>query len=227
MSKLVLPLAGIGGASVAAAGGYMVFGRDNKSITPKVEETFKSKYSQAILSDNSDLWASKLEALKGNGNPVHQKLAEAKKKAQSETKGAEPSQAKQLLIDGCKEIYESKLKDSPYAQDFKSYCAKTIKDGITGTWLAGGHTGSGTKWDQGLTNLKSQNNDNLDSLLKDLKGKLPSDSGTTTFDDSHRQSLKDWCETSQKEIFMGETDPRFINSKSYCLEATQASPQPA
>ncbi|AEW45584.1 hypothetical protein MHC_03620 [Mycoplasma haemocanis str. Illinois] len=222
MGKLLLPLAGIGGISAAAVGGYIVFGRDNKAISTMKEATFKSKYSQAILPNESNLWASKLEALKGDGNPIHKKLEEAKKKAQTETGGTSQPQAKQLLMDGCKAIYDSQLKDSPYEKDFKSYCSKTIKDGITGTLLAGGHTGSGTKWDQGLTNLKDKSNEKLDSALRDLKGKLTSGS-RTTFDDSQRQSLKNWCEASQKEIFMGETDSRFINSKLYCVESATVS----
>ncbi|CBY92850.1 hypothetical protein HF1_08420 [Mycoplasma haemofelis str. Langford 1] len=180
MSKFALPLMGLGGA----AGGYMIFGKGDKA--PE-EESFRSRYSHAILQDNDGLWATKLTTLKGEGSPVHQKLIDAKAKAADAEQ-----QAKSLLIEGCREIYDSKLSGSLHENDFKSYCSRTIKDGIQGTWITESHTVTGSntnKWNQKLTSLKDHNEESgkvLDSKLKELKGQLSGGASSTNWDDTKR-----------------------------------------
>ncbi|AEW45544.1 hypothetical protein MHC_03420 [Mycoplasma haemocanis str. Illinois] len=216
MSKLTLPLIGLGGASTAAVGGYMFFIRGEKST---VEKTFRSTYSQAILKENDNLWSTKLAALRSEGNPIHKTLIDAKAKVTTSEQ-----QAKSLLVEGCRKIYDSKLSDSLYEKDFKTYCSKTIKDVIQGTWISEAHDGSGshTKWNQKLTSLKEHAEATkgvLSKGLQTLKGQLSSEASSTNWDDAKRKVLKDWCDASKKEIFMGETDSRVLNSKSYCLES--------
>ncbi|AEG73126.1 hypothetical protein MHF_0862 [Mycoplasma haemofelis Ohio2] len=149
MNKL-LPATGAIGASVAAAGGYMLLGKESEFNTTKVSETFTERYSKAVLSDEDPLWDSKLTALESNGHPVHTTLIEAKS-----TIKQDKTRAKQLLVEGCKEIYASQLESSLHASDFKSYCAKTIKDGMQGTWISEDPTGRGTKWDTALLSFES------------------------------------------------------------------------
>ncbi|CBY92804.1 hypothetical protein HF1_07960 [Mycoplasma haemofelis str. Langford 1] len=218
MSKLMLPLAGIGGASAAGLGGYMLMKGNEKAPAIQKEETFRTKYSQAILGDTDDLWNTKFDTLKGTGQPSHQKLKDAKTK--SGVSGPE-TEAKELHKQGCREIYDSEIKSSLYLTDFQTYCSKTIKDAIdkSKNWIsseAGSTTGD---WDSQLTQLKSHDETNkgaLDSKLKTLVDKLKQDSHSV--DEADRKAIKEWCDSTQKEIFMGESDHRFSHSQLYCIK---------
>ncbi|AEG73196.1 hypothetical protein HF1_08600 [Mycoplasma haemofelis str. Langford 1] len=208
MSKFVLPMMGVGGASAAAAGGYMLLKENNHPQVQK-EETFNSKYSKAILEESSDLWESKFQALKESNSLKHPTLKKAKEK-----------EAKDLHKQGCREIYASPLNDSPYLEDFKTYCAKNIKDAMdkAKTWISQDESDT-THWNPKLKNLKehdSNKNKTLSKGLEDLKASLSGVTGEAWTED-HRQKLKDWCDASQTEIFIGEGDSQFEHSKLYCL----------
>ncbi|CBY92818.1 hypothetical protein HF1_08100 [Mycoplasma haemofelis str. Langford 1] len=214
MSKLTLPLLGVGGAGIASAGGYMIFSEKGYTQTKK-SETFRSRYAPAILGVEDKLWDSKFTSFKQSGNPKHPTLASAKSKSSS----AEDSEAKDLYKRGCQEIYDSAWEDSSYFDDFKSYCVKTVKEGIgdSKTWINEETTNKG-KWDTKLTSLKTHNqtqNKVLDKKLEDLKTQL---SNISEFQESHRKLLKEWCSSSQGEIFMGNGDPIVTHSTLYCVE---------
>ncbi|CBY92802.1 hypothetical protein HF1_07940 [Mycoplasma haemofelis str. Langford 1] len=212
MGKFLLPAAGIGGAGAAGVGGYMIF--KDKPVQP--ETTFRTHYSEAILKDNDALWDSKFTTLKDNGQPAHQKLAAAKTKFSS---NAADEEAKRLHKEGCQDIYDSKLEKSNYLEDFKKYCSKTIKDGVTGTWITQASTET-AKWNPQLTKLKSHDNSKnqaLDSTLKVLKEQL-STGAETQWDNDKRNALKQWCDGIQGEIFMGSSDSKFTHAQLYCVE---------
>ncbi|AEG73137.1 hypothetical protein MHF_0875 [Mycoplasma haemofelis Ohio2] len=215
MSKLLLPALGLGGASVAAAGSYAFLSEKKDPVIQK-EETFRSKYSQAILESTSNLWDTKFTSLKDGSKPSHPTLILAKDKSgKTETE----SEAKALHKQGCQTIYESKINDTTYLSDFQTYCAKNLKDAITKTWIADANTESG-KWNTKLGSLKDHNSKTnlaLDDKLTTLKGQLSKVSGNS-WTDEHRKSLKDWCDESQKSIFMGENDGSFKHAQLYCVE---------
>ncbi|AEG73147.1 hypothetical protein MHF_0889 [Mycoplasma haemofelis Ohio2] len=216
MSKLTLPLLGVGGAGIASAGGYMIFSEKGDTHTKK-PETFRSKYAPAILGVEDKLWDSKFTSFKQSGNPKHPTLASAKSKSSP----TEDSGAKDLYKRGCQEIYDSVWEGSSYFDDFKSYCAKTVKEGIgnSKTWISEEATTKG-KWDTKLTSLKTHNqtqNKVLDKKLEDLKIQISSLT-EDKLEEKHRKLLKEWCSSSQGEIFMGNGDPIVTHSTLYCVE---------
>ncbi|AEW45504.1 hypothetical protein MHC_03220 [Mycoplasma haemocanis str. Illinois] len=211
MNKLLLSAAGIGGVGAAGLGGY-IFSRGKSTPT---ERTFRTHYFAAILQDNDSIWDSKFKSLKDNGQPTHPKLAAAKTKFSS---NAADEEAKLLQKEACREIYDSKLKESNYLSDFKKYCSKTIKDGVTGTWIAEESTDT-NKWNPQLTKLKDHNasiNKELDSTLRTLKEQLASGSDTQ-WDVNKRNTLKQWCDSIQGWIFRGNSDSKFIQAQLYCV----------
>nr|WP_052663340.1 hypothetical protein [Mycoplasma haemofelis] len=210
-SKYVMPSVALasGGAGAAGVGGYIALTKD--------KETFRSKYSKAILGEKDSLWDTKFEALKGNGTPVNKKLLDAKSKHSSDANAA-----KALHKQGCSEIYNSLVAESTYLEDFKSYCAKTIKDGISKpeTWISQEETQNNGKWDPKLTALKDHDEKKLGSLdetLKALKNKLTSGS-TSSWDADKRNGLKNWCKGIGGEIFEGEESVKFSHAKLYCTD---------
>ncbi|CBY92851.1 hypothetical protein HF1_08430 [Mycoplasma haemofelis str. Langford 1] len=214
MGKLLLPVLGAGGVGTAAVGGYILF-KDNFSSAPSPEKTFRSQYPNAILKGDSNLWDDKFKTLKDGEQPAHSTLVQAKSKAESSEE-----EAKDLHKRGCKEIYDSKLGGTAYLSDFQSYCSKNLKDAITTpkTWISDENTQSG-KWDNKLTSLSTHASQNgaLDEKLNALKTTL-SKISTKAWTNEHRKNLKDWCDASQKSIFLGEQDPRFIHVGIYCVE---------
>ncbi|AEG73186.1 hypothetical protein HF1_08490 [Mycoplasma haemofelis str. Langford 1] len=215
MSKSALPFFGVGGLGAASMGGYMFLkGERMQPIQTQQEVTFKSRYAKAILEEGSALWNTKFEALKGGSEPIHSVLKEAKSKASKEGE-----EAKNLHKKGCLEIYASNLKEISYLEDFKTYCARNIKDqvGNSKTWISGGED-NGSPWNAQLTKLKDHsktNNSPLDKTLGDLKNSLTGES--TSWDKDKRKVLKDWCDASQKEIFEGDTNFRFVHVGLYCF----------
>ncbi|AEG73175.1 hypothetical protein HF1_08380 [Mycoplasma haemofelis str. Langford 1] len=217
MNKLLLPLAGLGGAGAAGLGSYMLLKDKEEGNTTKQEATFRDKYSQAILNNESSLWTSKFTILKDGGQPKHPKLQQAKTKF---TVKSDDSDAQSLHKDGCKEIYDSKVEESIYFQDFKKYCSKNVGDGVTEAWITVDKKDS-SKWDPKLNKLKNHNEANqgaLDDVLKSLREKLTSGS-QSTWDEGKRGELKQWCDGVKSEIFMGDADIKFANSKLYCAGA--------
>ncbi|AEG73226.1 hypothetical protein MHF_0971 [Mycoplasma haemofelis Ohio2] len=216
MSKLLLPALGLGGASAAAAGGYALFsGRDNPSLPQ--EETFRTKYAKAILQDSDSLWDSKFTSLERGNQHTHPKLAQAKTQSSSNKETT-----KALHKQACREIYNSKVEGTTYLSDFQSYCSKNFKDATTSSkqWIADGHNQT-EKWNPKLTALSTLGEDQkgqLDGDLKTLKETL-SKVSNSSWEDSHRQSLKQWCDESQKAIFMGEEDEKFIQVGLYTVSS--------
>ncbi|AEG73128.1 hypothetical protein MHF_0864 [Mycoplasma haemofelis Ohio2] len=210
-----LSLAGVGGLGASGLGGYFLLrNQENEIPYIKAGDTFKNRYSQAILEEGSELWESKFNALRQGAEPTHPTLIKAK--AQVTPKEQD---AKDLHKQGCQEIYESELQNSPHFQDFKTYCARNLKDGMgsSKSWIT--EDKSGTKWNAKLTSLKSHDegsNQALDSTLKNLKDSLPE--SNSSWDDNKREELKNWCDDAQKEIFMGEGDPWFVHAGLYCVE---------
>ncbi|AEW45552.1 hypothetical protein MHC_03460 [Mycoplasma haemocanis str. Illinois] len=210
MGKALTALVGITGASVAGVGGYMI---STRSGNVKTKDTFRTKYSKAILKDNDDLWNTKFDLFKGTHQPTNRKLVDAKSKHTSNA-----SEAKDLHKQGCKEIYDSPWQNSSHLKDFQTYCARNVKDMFTkpNSWIEEDAKTSG-KWDQKLTNLKSHEEDKkgaLDAGLRAVKDKL---SGNDSWDETKRNSLKSWCNEIGKEIFMGEEDIKFSNVTLYCV----------
>ncbi|CBY92894.1 hypothetical protein HF1_08860 [Mycoplasma haemofelis str. Langford 1] len=213
MSKLALPLVGLGGAGAAGLGGYTLFKKFEE--TPK-EQTFQDKYSHAILTAEDSLWTTKFKDLKDGSKPAHSKLVEAQTKFK--TSDSDP-EAQRLQKEGCQEIYNFPIKDSNYLQDFQKYCAKLIGNGVAGTWIVADNTNS-SKWDAKLNSLKAHDesqNGSLDEALEALKGKLnaASESG---LDNNKRGELKKWCDSVKGEIFIGDKDSRLTHAKLYCVE---------
>ncbi|AEG73124.1 hypothetical protein MHF_0860 [Mycoplasma haemofelis Ohio2] len=212
MSKLLLPLAGLGSATAAGVGGYMLAKGNNEST----EKTFRSEYSLAVLGDTNSLWDSKFEALKNSNQstPIQPELISAKAKFAVQTSHEE---AKRLQKEGCRKIYDSKIEGTAYLQDFQKYCSKTIKDGISEAWITQEKSDS-QKWDPKLTKLKTHNdseNGELDATLKNLKSQL-SGGTNNNWNDDKREVLKGWCDGVKGEIFIGDKDPKFIHAKLYC-----------
>ncbi|AEW45515.1 hypothetical protein MHC_03275 [Mycoplasma haemocanis str. Illinois] len=214
-SKFLIPSVVLAGSAVGA-GGYLLFSNQGKEhVKTNRPETFRSRYSKSILSEGDNLWDTKFEALKNNETPANQKLLDAKLKHTSDTNAA-----KKLHKQGCREIYDSPIKESIHLKDFKTYCAKTIKDGITKpeTWISQEDTKNTGKWDPKLTALKDhtdQKSGSLDESLATLKNKLSSGS-TRSWNESERNELKNWCKTVEGEVFEGEENIKFANAKLYC-----------
>ncbi|AEW45535.1 hypothetical protein MHC_03375 [Mycoplasma haemocanis str. Illinois] len=214
MNKLLLPLAGLGGVGTVGLGSYIFLKRKEENNITKQASTFRDKYSQAILTNESSLWASKFTLLKDGEQPTHPQLKEAKTKF---TTKADDEEAKSMHKEGCKDIYDSQLEESTYFQDFKKYCAKTIENGITESWITANKSES-SKWDPKLNKLKDHNETNqgeLDDALKTLKGKLTPNS-QSTWDENKREELKQWCDGLRGEIFTGDTETKFTHAKLYC-----------
>ncbi|AEG72653.1 hypothetical protein MHF_0377 [Mycoplasma haemofelis Ohio2] len=209
---LALSLGGLG-AGGAGIGGLL-------ALKPwESEETFATKYKHALLdtSKDSDSWKSKYEELKTK-DPAHPTLKKAATEAKKNPSSNEVA-AKQLLREGCKAIYESPYGDSKYKDDFKKYCSRNNKDASSGdAWNTDTtENNSGNKWDASLTSLKghdtSKNGDLVD-VLSQLKEEIKSKN--STFEKTYREKLKNWCESVQKEPFMGSDSLEFKNQELYC-----------
>ncbi|CBY92905.1 hypothetical protein HF1_08970 [Mycoplasma haemofelis str. Langford 1] len=215
MSKLSLPMLGLGGLGAAGLGGYSLLkGKNNPA---QKEETFGFRYSKALLRKESNLWDSKFNLLKEGTEPSHPTLKSARTKA---TSGGNDQEAKELHKKGCQEIYDSNLKNTSYLNDFKSYCAKNLKDemGSSKKWISEGASDT-TKWNAKLKSLLTHDeakNHVLDISLASLKKTLTGED--STWGDEKRKSLKEWCDASQKEIFEGKEDSRFVQADLYCIE---------
>ncbi|AEG73178.1 hypothetical protein HF1_08410 [Mycoplasma haemofelis str. Langford 1] len=210
-----------GGTATAVGGGVLVsksslFQDAPTPVTTKQKETFKQKYKFALFSEEDSLWDTRFSTFSNGKQPTHPKLTEAKSKSSSQA-----DDAKALHKQGCKAIYDSEIEDSPYLEDFKNYCSKTIKDGITGTWIEQNNT-QGDKWNPKLTSLKDHADAKdgvLDDKLKALKAKLTAaPSSSPNWDNDKRKELTDWCDAAKSSIFMGDEDSQVKHSKLYCVE---------
>ncbi|CBY93003.1 hypothetical protein HF1_09950 [Mycoplasma haemofelis str. Langford 1] len=176
---------------------------------PKVTDPYKEKYSFAILKDgDSALWDKKFKSLE-NANPTHETLRKATGSVGDE------STRKSHHKNGCREIYESSVKDDKYLDDFKKYCSKNNEDAIGGSWIAVGteDSVSPSKWNDKLKALKSKKDQETLQALKTLAGKV-----TDSPDKAQRDELKQWCDGQKSELFLGDNDPFTSGIKSYCID---------
>ncbi|AEW45289.1 hypothetical protein MHC_02115 [Mycoplasma haemocanis str. Illinois] len=209
MNKLAVSVVGVAGTSVAGFGGFMFL--KNKENT---QTSFAQRYKHALLTNDSNLWGSKLTSLK-SGVSSHFKLMEAAQKGKENNKDAE---ATQLLKDGCFLIYKESIKNSKYLDDFKKYCSKTNKEAGSGNWNSDDKNNS--SWNSSLDALKNhdtQQYGELDSQLLSLKTELSTKS--TPYDDNFRNKLKGWCELVKENIFEGAESKEFKQQEKYCRKA--------
>ncbi|AEW45333.1 hypothetical protein MHC_02335 [Mycoplasma haemocanis str. Illinois] len=207
MGKLVFVLASAAGVGATGVGGFLLMRKNNG---PKI--TFGERYKHALLSKTSDLWATKLLTLKKEA-PTHPKLLESFNKAK-ETNQDET--ATNLLKEGCDLIYQEPVENSNYQKDFKNYCSKTNKEASSKTW--NGENKNNNAWDTPLTNLKSHNVSEygeLNSKLATLKQEIGALT-VTTYSDSVREKLKNWCEEIQSNIYEGPESDEFKQQERYC-----------
>ncbi|CBY92897.1 hypothetical protein HF1_08890 [Mycoplasma haemofelis str. Langford 1] len=223
-------LAMAGGTATAVGGGVLVsksslFQDTPSPTTSQQKETFRQKYSSAILGSEDALWETKFSGLSGNAQPTHEKLKEAKTKHTSHS-----DEAKTLHKEGCQAIYDSEWEGSSYLNDFKSYCSKTVADAMkdVGTWIDQEGSVDG-KWNTKLTNLSKhdENQDGaLNDTLKNLKTSLtptPSAGTSSNWDANKRTTLNNWCKEVKVSVFMGDADTQFKHAKLYCVEEKAAS----
>ncbi|AEG72759.1 hypothetical protein MHF_0487 [Mycoplasma haemofelis Ohio2] len=215
MSKSALLGLGALGAGGAGIGSYLAF---KPSSSKEEVTTFAQRYKSAILNfkDNSPdatLWDSKFKTLSGK-QPVNQKLKEAASKIST----AE-DEAKNLYKQGCEEIYSHSIKDQTYFNDFKSYCSKTVKEGIKGEWI-NGDKGKADDWKPALTALNTHDSKTKGSLHKDFE-EIKKSLTPTEFTDDQRGKLKALCDSIGLEIFE-EDSVRVKNAQSFCVKATAA-----
>ncbi|CBY92389.1 hypothetical protein HF1_03810 [Mycoplasma haemofelis str. Langford 1] len=211
MSKLIPASLGAVGAGGAGIGGYMLLNPSENQKTEKVI-TFKEKYKGALLDLEGDkdsaIWESKFTLLK-SGSPHHPSLKGITTK--------EDTEAKSLHKQGCRDLYNSPADNNHYLEDFKNYCAKLIGDVVSGSWIEGEQTQTGTKWDGKLKDIKSKKDNLISSVLKELAGKLTS-SGET-FTENERKLLEGWCHARKKDLSQGEENSLLEEIKSYCISS--------
>ncbi|AEW45661.2 hypothetical protein MHC_04015 [Mycoplasma haemocanis str. Illinois] len=210
MSKvLILSLGGVGVAGVGTGALFILKPWESKVVT------FSDKYKYALLdtSKHDSFWDSKYTALKTNAGKKHTKLVKAYDEATKQTSPNE-LEAKRLMREGCKEIYESPVENSEYKDDFKNYCSKTNSEASsTQNWNSENTAdSSNNKWDTPLNSLKSHQEGLVDALFQ-LKTTL---SGGTSFNQSHRETIKNWCDGIKKEPFMGTDSLEFKNQERFC-----------
>ncbi|AEW45689.1 hypothetical protein MHC_04165 [Mycoplasma haemocanis str. Illinois] len=212
MSKnLILTLGGLGIGGVGAGGLLALRPWKSKVVT------FADRYKHSLLDtvkDNS-AWDNRYSFLK-TIKPKHPTLISAHIEA-TKTSSSNENEAKRLMKEGCKSIYKSPFENSEYWDDFKNYCSRTNGDASSGKEWNGEDTtsSSGNKWDASLTSLKSHeiSNGSLPSVLETLKAEIQS---KDSFEKTHRDSLKSWCDGVKKEPFMGPDSLEFRNQELYC-----------
>ncbi|AEW45161.2 hypothetical protein MHC_01475 [Mycoplasma haemocanis str. Illinois] len=207
MKRIAFISLGIAGTTGASVGSYFLVER-SKSFA------IKNKYPQALLNeaDDSTLWNQKYKIIK-DSTPHNDTLKKAVAKSKEVGKDDE---AKTLLKRGCFEIYESSYEDINSFSDFKNYCAKTNKDeSKNGTWNTDAvDKGSDNKWDKAIDALKSRkNSDKLDPVLERLKLEAMDNNPNVQ---NIRTKLKQWCEDTNNEVFMGKDSLKFENQESFC-----------
>nr|WP_045118484.1 hypothetical protein [Mycoplasma haemocanis] len=205
MVKGLIALIGTAGIGSIGIVGY--------SLMKSHEETFKSKYPNALLNKESDnnIWESRYTVLKGK-SPKFQLLKEvAQKNDDSPT-------SKSAHKEACLKLYDTSIKDTKYLEDFENYCSKHIEDVVSQGTLITDNKNTGTKWDTKLTTLKNLASTSVDFLPTKLK-ELKTTMGNQAINESHRESLKNWCDTAKTKIFLGSEDSDFKNFNTYCTHS--------
>nr|WP_052663347.1 hypothetical protein [Mycoplasma haemofelis] len=208
--SLMLSLGGLGAGGVGVGGLLATKPWESKKVT------FSDKYKHAILdtAKDDDIWGRKYTSLKAT-KPKHPKLIRAYTEATKQPPENE-QEAKRLLKEGCKAIYESPFEDSEYKNDFKSYCSKTNLDASPNQTWNSESTDSSSKWDASLKALKSHDINTKGSLVEVLVTLKSSIQSKDSFEKANRDSLKGWCDGVKVEIFMGSDSAEFKNQELYC-----------
>ncbi|AEG72819.1 hypothetical protein HF1_05000 [Mycoplasma haemofelis str. Langford 1] len=211
MNKVALTSLGAAGAAGTAVGGGMLA----KSYHNANSFTRK-KYKHAMLRLDSDaaIWDSKYAILKSSKDtPKNSTLSLALAKS----KDGEESKAKELLRQGCEEVYNSH-EEEKYFEDFKKFCAKTNKDvSSRTTWITGNDKSD--SWNAPLGTLKDYSGD-LEPYLLSVKNSLRKENNG--YQDAEREWIKGWCEDTQQELFdgtMGST--KLSNQDTFCTSNQQ------
>ncbi|CBY92486.1 hypothetical protein HF1_04780 [Mycoplasma haemofelis str. Langford 1] len=205
MNKSLMMGLGAAGAGGLGFGGYSL-------LKPK-EETFRSKYQHSLINKEGDnqIWESRYSTLKGK-SPKFQLLKEvAQKNDDAQT-------SKSAHKEACLKLYDTPTKDTQYFEDFENYCSKHIEDMVTGGTLIADNKNTGTKWDTKLTALKNLTGTSIDSLSEKLK-ELKTTMGDQAASETHRESLKNWCDATKTKIFLGAEDSTFKDVNTYCVHA--------
>ncbi|OAL10545.1 hypothetical protein A6V39_00575 [Candidatus Mycoplasma haematobovis] len=209
MSKALKAVVGLGFTGAAGTAGVTSY------IYMTSGETIRDKFSVALIkmdtSENS-IWDEKWKKLKVESAKVlsgNEKLKKAKDK--SATENADET-IRNLMKEGCKEIYDSKFtseKDNNF-QDFKAYCSLWFGDKLK-TFIADDTTtaGDNNKWKVKLDSLNSYTK----GLVSDLKNIR-----TGTGDVSAKKKLiKDWCDNQKEAILEATNSDRYVNISDICL----------
>ncbi|AEW45188.1 hypothetical protein MHC_01610 [Mycoplasma haemocanis str. Illinois] len=217
MGKVAYLTVGVAGAGGLSIGGLIAFKPwpHNNTEVSKVAVSIKERYSIALLDPSKDeaIWTKKYEILK-TSSPHNSALRAALEKSKEPNKNE--VEAKRLLKEGCKEIYESQVDDSAAFSDFKKICSKNNEDASkTGDWNTDEVTASNNKWDKALEALNKHNGNELDSQLSELKKEIKP-AQPTTFDQTLRTKVKNWCSSTRGEMFEGEYSIKFKNQEAFC-----------
>ncbi|AEG72642.1 hypothetical protein MHF_0363 [Mycoplasma haemofelis Ohio2] len=200
-AKLGLGFAGVAGASGA---GYL----GSKLIKGESKETFRTKYSKAIIdtTKDSDTWSKKLTALADtNSSPKNSKLVQAKQ-AKTTNSGSNDTS---LLRQGCEEIYSKEIGNDHDLQDFKNFCSFNNEDKIaSGKELIKSKEDFSSHWDS----FKGSNKESLYGGFKQVFEQK----GNNATDNDWQQKMWDECKKIASDIFFEEI-PNFT---SFCTKAT-------
>ncbi|AEW45148.1 hypothetical protein MHC_01410 [Mycoplasma haemocanis str. Illinois] len=204
MSKWIVLGIGSTGVVGASVGSYFLL----KPTT----ETFRVKYKNALLSKEGDssIWDSRHASLSGK-TPIYKKLKEAV------TNHSSSDLSKRLHKEACLEIYEMPIDEEKYFSDFESYCTKNMRDLIAPKTFITDPKSTATEWDKKLNSLKELGSDKLETLnsaLKTLKNAI----GSASPSETHRETLKGWCDNMKTKIFVGGNDAGFQNFRDYCAK---------
>ncbi|AEG73342.1 hypothetical protein HF1_10050 [Mycoplasma haemofelis str. Langford 1] len=176
-------LLGLGGASAVGAGslgGYLY-----SSSTEPNKDTFRSRYSLALIQDSEDtIWSKKLTAL-STGSPKNKGLIDAKSKNTSDS-----------LKKACKGIYDSHFSQD-LMDDFKNFCSKHYADQFSNKQTIAADTDLNGKWET----FKGKTSSDLSGeLLKIHESKKDSSSEP----DGWKKLVFDECKKLSTSIFEGE-----------------------
>ncbi|AEG73346.1 hypothetical protein HF1_10090 [Mycoplasma haemofelis str. Langford 1] len=206
MSKtLALSLGTLGAGGFGAAGVYYF---KNTPESPK--ETFRTKYSKALIGEDDSIWDSKLSALESSSsNPKNRNLIQAK----SEKNGGKKDEAKASLKRGCHEIYSNPVNGSDDFSDFKNFCSFNNKDKIaSGHQLVDGEGDFTTHWDT----FNSAGKDTLYGGFKEIHDSK----GNSADAEGWKGKMLKECKKISEDIFEGE----ITDFTRFC---TKATPTPA
>ncbi|OAL09823.1 hypothetical protein A6V39_05190 [Candidatus Mycoplasma haematobovis] len=199
MSKLLPTIAvGVGGTAViGGVGGYLLSTQNTKTI--------KETFNEAIINFETEdkLVKEKLKKLKDATDLSEKSIFKVAQVAEKKTTDSGLAEFKKA----CTKIYDSNFtkKDSETFNNFKDYCARTIKDKVTTEKWAS----TDANWENRLTKLKNNNPRPLSETLT----KLPKKSNVD------KEALQRWCTNAESLVFEGESNLDFKDAQAYCGKA--------